>query len=226
VTPDPSLTKTTEDSKAGTEKPEFLLRLLSAVERNSSITQRVIALDLGIALGLANTYLKRCVKKGLIKVAMAPANRYSYYLTPKGLAEKSRLTAEFLRQSFNLVRTARSEFHNLFATCANRGWRRVVLVGAGELGEIATLSAIGQDVEVVGFVDASISTPTVAGLPVRRSVLDYPTIDAALIADLGHPQDAYESVASHLDPARILFPRFLPILRAPQPTLTPAPEET
>ena len=70
--------------------------------------------DLGIALGLANAYLKRCVKKGLIKVSQVPANRYAYYLTPKGFAEKSRLTAEYLSVSFNLFRDTRAQFTDLF----------------------------------------------------------------------------------------------------------------
>ena len=67
---------------------EIVLRLLTAVEKNSRVTQRSVSRDLGIALGLTNSYLKRCVKKGLIKVQSAPANRYAYYLTPMGLRKK------------------------------------------------------------------------------------------------------------------------------------------
>ena len=82
------------------------LNLLDVVEGNSAITQRSLAAELGVALGLTNTYLKRCAKKGLIKVKQIPSNRYSYYLTPSGLTEKSRLMAEFLKQSFNFFRLA------------------------------------------------------------------------------------------------------------------------
>ena len=91
------------------EEAKITLGLLSAVEANSALTQRSVASDLGIALGLANAYLKRCVRKGLVKVKQVPANRYSYYLTPKGFAEKSRLTAEYLSISFNFFRSARSD---------------------------------------------------------------------------------------------------------------------
>ena len=48
---------------------EIALGVLDAVERNPSVTQRSVAQELGIALGLANAYLKRCVRKGLIKVS-------------------------------------------------------------------------------------------------------------------------------------------------------------
>ena len=76
------------------DEAEITLGILNAVHQNERITQRSVAQELGIALGLANAYLKRCAKKGLIKVSQAPANRYAYYLTPQGFAEKSRLTAE------------------------------------------------------------------------------------------------------------------------------------
>ena len=56
-----------------------------------------------------NAYLKRCVKKGLVKVSGAPARRYAYYLTPQGFAEKSRLTVEYLSSSFSFFRQARED---------------------------------------------------------------------------------------------------------------------
>ena len=53
------------------------LELLKSVEVNSQLTQRSAANELGIALGLVNTYLKRCVRKGLIEIRQAPKNRYA-----------------------------------------------------------------------------------------------------------------------------------------------------
>ena len=72
------------------EKEEKLtLDLLNAIDQQSDLSQRHLARQMGIALGLTNSYLKRCARKGLVKVSEAPANRYLYYLTPKGFAEKS-----------------------------------------------------------------------------------------------------------------------------------------
>ena len=92
--------------------------------------------DLGIALGLANAYLKRCVRKGLVKVNQVPANRYAYYLTPQGFAEKSRLTADYLSYSFNFFRGARKQCESVLNDCAARGWRDIALAGVSDLGEI------------------------------------------------------------------------------------------
>ncbi|MFL6646678.1 MAG: winged helix-turn-helix transcriptional regulator, partial [Sulfurifustaceae bacterium] len=76
-----------------------LLELLDVVGQKSDVSQRHLARHLGVALGLANSYLRRCVRKGWIKISTAPANRYLYYLTPKGFSEKSRLTAKYLSTS-------------------------------------------------------------------------------------------------------------------------------
>ena len=111
------MAKTEIDLPDHDNESRITLGLLNMVDGNSSASQRSMAGDLGIALGLTNAYLKRCVKKGLIKVSQAPANRYAYYLTPKGFAEKSRLTTEFLSQSLNLFRHARAECTELFCLC-------------------------------------------------------------------------------------------------------------
>src|SRR5215471_20635773 len=94
--------------------PEIVLGLLTSVEGDSGITQRKLARDLGIALGLANAYLRRCVRKGLVKMRQVPLNRYTYYLTPQGFAEKGRLTAEYLAVSLDFFRRARSDCAALF----------------------------------------------------------------------------------------------------------------
>jgi len=54
------------------EDDRIVLNLLNSVDDGAQ-SQRRIAEDLGIALGLVNAYLKRCVKKGLVKVRQAPA---------------------------------------------------------------------------------------------------------------------------------------------------------
>src|SRR3982751_5896209 len=94
---------------ADAEKMRIMLGLLESVERGGEQSQRRLASELGVALGLVNAYLKRCVNKGLVKVSEAPARRYAYYLTPQGFAEKSRLTVDYLSYSFSFFRTARAD---------------------------------------------------------------------------------------------------------------------
>src|SRR3984885_16359772 len=118
------------------ESQQILLGLLQSVERDGGQSQRRFAAELGIALGLVNAYLKRCVKKGLVKVSEAPARRYAYYLTPHGFAEKSRLTVEYLGVSFSFFRQARAECAEIFAVARSCGFHGVAVVGASDLSEI------------------------------------------------------------------------------------------
>src|SRR6201984_2445515 len=106
------------------ENARIVLGLLESVERDGAQSQRKLASDLGIALGLVNAYLKRCVKKGLLKIGQAPARRYAYYLTPHGFAEKSRLTVEYLSFSFGFFRQAKADCSAALQAAAARGFDR------------------------------------------------------------------------------------------------------
>lgn len=116
---------------------ELSLQLLSTIGDDQSITQCSLALDLGIAVGLANVYFKRCVRKSWAKAQAVPAKRYADYLTPKGLSEKSRLVGEYLTSSLRFFRNARAQCAECLADSHDRGWRSLALVGDGDLAEIA-----------------------------------------------------------------------------------------
>jgi hypothetical protein len=186
------------------------LGLLDAVQRDSAVSQRRLSRDLGIALGLTNAYLKRCVRKGLIKMASTPANRYAYYLTPKGFSEKSRLTAQYLARSFHFYRDARDQCGALLAAAAASGRRRVALAGAGELAEIALLCALQHPVEIVGIL-----VPGAGGQLMGRPVADrleaLPPADAVLLTELATPQGTYDRLAREIEPARVLVPALLKV---------------
>ena len=140
------------------EDARILLDLLTSVERDGGQSQRRIASELGIALGLVNAYLRRSVKKGLVKVTAAPARRYMYYLTPQGFAEKSRLTVEYLSVSFGFFRRAKAECGAVFGMAAERGFSRVALAGVCDLAEIAMICALDTGVKVTAIVDDKVDS--------------------------------------------------------------------
>jgi DNA-binding MarR family transcriptional regulator len=203
-------------SQSMDSESEITLGLLNAINENSALTQRSLARDLGIALGLANAYLKRCAKKGLVKVAQVPSNRYAYYLTPKGFSEKSRLTGEYFSQSFKFFRAARVQCSDLFALCSERGWHDVALVGASDLAEIAVFCAREHSVNVTVIVDGAADDDAIfAGQLLWRDMAIVADADAALVTDLSDPQSTFEAVQRHLPDERVLTPRFLKVSRRP-----------
>ena len=122
---------------AGMPKTRIMLVYWSRLKaRGDAQTQRRLASDLGVALGLVNAYSKSCINKGLVKVRDAPARRYAYYLTPKGFAEKSRLTIEYLTHSFSLFSSGESGIHGHSAFRRGRGVSRLAVLGASDLAEI------------------------------------------------------------------------------------------
>jgi len=148
------------------DSDRILLGLLNSVEQDGARSQRHFAAELGIALGLVNAYLNRCIKKGLVKASQAPARRYAYYLTPQGFAEKSRLTVEYLSSSFGFFRKAKADCIKVLEIANKRQLNRLVLIGVSDLAEIAAICAIEGEVVLVGAVDPASKLDRFVGLPV------------------------------------------------------------
>ena len=197
------------------EDPAIVLRLLSAVERDSRVTQRRLSSELGIALGLANTYLRRCARKGLIKIRQVPMRRYAYYLTPRGFSEKSRLTAEYLTVSLDFFRRARLECTELLQSAAGRGWTRIALIGSGDLAEVGVLSAADAGATIFGIVDPARAGRHCAGYRVVSELSELETsIDAAMLCAIDNPQAQLKEALTAirdigLAPERLLVPSLL-----------------
>jgi DNA-binding MarR family transcriptional regulator len=198
----------TRDSDA--DQTRIVLGLLDQVERDGTQSQRHLASELGIALGLVNAYLKRCIKKGLIKVSAAPARRYAYYLTPQGFVEKSRLTVEYLSYSFGFFRQAKSDYSQLFEVAKQRNLTRVVLAGRSDLAEIASLCAIQSGVEIVAIVDATASDGRFVGHDLAPSfdAVARP-FDAVIVTDLMTARETCDAVIAQFGLDRVFIPDLL-----------------
>jgi DNA-binding MarR family transcriptional regulator len=192
------------------EKARIILGLLESLERDGAKSQRHLADELGIALGLVNAYLKRCVKKGLIKMKEAPARRYAYYVTPQGFSEKSRLTVDYLSSSFSFFRRARADCSHVLALAEARGWKRIALAGVSDLAEIATICALERGIEIVAVVDPRSTLPRFVTLPVHGSFDEIAAnIDGVIVTDLTTAAGTLAGVAGRLGYDRVLAPSLL-----------------
>lgn len=188
---------------------QILLGVLDLVERDPKVTQRSLAKELGIALGLANAYLKRCIHKGLVKVSQVPPRRYAYYLTPQGFSEKSRLTASYLAYSFSFFRQARAQLSDIFTFAAARGQRRLVLLGEGDLAEIAQLIAMKHPVKIAGVVPANGDSEKLAAELAALAPVDAVVITAAIDA-----HDTFLAANKLFPPDRVHAPELLRLRKA------------
>ena len=80
---------------------EYRYKILKILEANPEISQRDMARALGVSLGRTNFCLKALIERGLLKATnfRNSSNKlaYMYFLTPKGIEEKSVITARFLK---------------------------------------------------------------------------------------------------------------------------------
>ena len=198
--------------------------LLAALERREVVTQPALAKRLSISVGMVNALLKRAVRKGLVKAKAAPYKRWAYYVTPEGFQEKSRLVAQYLDASLAFFRMARREYRTLFLDGQRMGFRRFVLVGRGEVVEIALLAALEADAALVGILDREANTDRLHGLPVLRSLEEAEAWDALVITESRHPQEVFETLRDTVPVRQVLTPPFLRIVREPLDFTPPAVE--
>lgn len=192
------------------EQSRIMLDLLESVDQDGERSQRRRASEIGIALGLINAYLKFCVRRGYLKARKVSARTYRYMLTPKGFAEKSRLTLSRLSGSLEFLRATRAEFSDLFAEAERRMWREMVIVSASPLAEVCMLCALEHGIKIVAIVDPSSSEGRMLGVPLLRSLgeLDI-SFDGAAIADLQMPAQTRAWAEKAIGPQRVLVPQFL-----------------
>ncbi|MFC1859784.1 winged helix-turn-helix transcriptional regulator [Thermodesulfobacteriota bacterium] len=130
------------------------LKLLEEIDNDHVPSQRDLARSLNISLGLVNSFIKRLAHKGYFKVTTIPKNRVKYILTPKGAAEKTRLTYEYIQYSYEFYRSSRRRLRDLFKKLEEKKIRRIAFFGATDLAEIAYLSLQETTIELVAVVDA------------------------------------------------------------------------
>jgi predicted transcriptional regulator len=188
------------------------LRLLEAVHEDSRVTQRGLAGKLGIALGLANIYLKRMIHKGYIKCVNVQPNRISYLITPRGIAEKARLTYEFMDYSLHLYGEVRQHLREAMQDCAAAG-KRVAIYGTGEAAELAYLSLKESGLEPVAIFDET-GGHDFLGMPVRP-IAEHAATEFDLIIVAALDRSGKQSV----DLLEIGVPRekLFPLRRDPEP---------
>jgi len=178
------------------------LLLLSEVERDAHVTQRSLASKLGVALGLTNLYLKRLAHKGYIKISTIPPHRIRYLLTPQGMAEKSRLTYQYMQYSITHYRDMRTRLRGTLTDAMGDGVARVVIYGTGELAEMAYLSLKEMNLTLVGFIDDKGQDKFLSYPVCAPDVVGRWDFDAVLLTDLENGEKHREILGRYLEPEK------------------------
>jgi EPS-associated MarR family transcriptional regulator len=96
---------------------ETRYRILKLLEADPHASQRRISDELGISLGRVNYCLNALIKKGLVKANnfrnSENKRAYLYLLTPRGIEERTRVTARFLRVKLDEYEILKRELEEL-----------------------------------------------------------------------------------------------------------------
>lgn len=97
-------------SRRGEQQTEIRLKVMRLISQNPKMSTRQVANKVGISNGSAYYVLKALVEKGFLKLGNFNKNprkgQYAYFLTPKGISEKSSLTLSFIerkREEFQVL---------------------------------------------------------------------------------------------------------------------------
>jgi len=123
-------------------------QIITQLQEGMDLTQRQIAKNTGLSLGLVNLLLQRMIKKGLVKIEKLNARSLRYILTPKGMAEKVRLTCEHLKKSYAQISSLMEVVAAVVARAWRQGYRDVILYGpADEVLQILKIALAQQEIE-------------------------------------------------------------------------------
>ncbi len=183
-----------------TIEEKIQLDLLSELDKNGKASQRYLSDQLSIAVGLTNTYLNKCIKKGLVKVKQIPKARYFYYLTPKGFSEKSRLTFNYLTNSFDFFRKAKNECLKILSICKKKKYINIGIIGDGDLVEITELLSKQFSFRLVKINRNEI-----------KKINKLYSIEALIILEINNSQKVYDECIKVINYNNIFTPELLRI---------------
>jgi len=173
------------------------LKILEEIDSDSTPSQRDLAGKLNVSLGLVNSFIKRLVHKGYFKVATIPRNRIKYILTPKGVAEKTRLTYQFVQYSFQFYKKSRKKLRDLFNELSAIGVQQIIFYGVSDFAEIAYISLQETNIQLTAVIDVATEGKKffnlIAENPYKLNSIKY---DRILITDIQHREKILDDILS------------------------------
>jgi len=129
------------------------LQFLEELEKNPIVSQRELSHRFGIALGVTNACLRRMARKGWIRIRDLNPRRIGYYLTPKGILEKTRLTIHLISFRVQHYSELKKVIANRLLEMQRQGMQRIVFYGISDEMEVAYITLQGVNLKLVGIVD-------------------------------------------------------------------------
>ena len=106
-----------------------LQTIADTLKEDPLASQRVLAENAGMSIGLMNAVIKRFVERGWIMLSNVNLRKISYVLTSEGIAELTARSQNFARRTFELANKYNQQLCELVAQTKKSGKNKVILYG-------------------------------------------------------------------------------------------------
>lgn len=124
------------------------LDTLLELKADPSQSQRSLSRKLNISLGLTNSILQNLIHRGLIKVQKMTGRKILYLITPKGMVQATNFIYDRVRETRHYYQYAKDLLTARFTILYDKGARRAVIYGTGQLAEITYLSLLDSPLKL------------------------------------------------------------------------------
>lgn len=158
------------------------LQLLQHIENNPDTTQKELANIINGAASMVNVYISELEEKNYLVREYRSAKVVYYRITAEGVKRKNYLLITYMRELVDLYRLAKSNIEDFLRTVEGKGFKNILLYGAGEVAE--TIIGVIRDREltrmnVLAIIDDNPDK-------IRKTMLGYKVISRDDIKDYNH----------------------------------------
>ncbi|MDN5343208.1 winged helix-turn-helix transcriptional regulator [Oceanotoga sp. DSM 15011] len=172
------------------------MMILKIISKNSDTSQESLAKKVGIVPSMVNRYLKDFEDKDLIIKSGENRRRMSYQLTKNGQKRLQFLMVSYINEVSKLYTDTRDSFEELIKALKKHNLKNIFLYGAGVVGTIVLKVLNIEDINVLGFIDDSISKQgdKIHGIDILNpKEVDQFDYDAIIIASFRHSEEIKEN---------------------------------
>lgn len=173
--------------------------ILTKLSKENNITQRKIAKDLSLSVAMVNSYLEEYKNKGLIDMKCLSPKNVIYSLTFKGEERKKYLNISYLESVLKVYNEAKEECYQIFKKIVDKGYKNILLYGAGEVAEIllSVFNDSDEQFDIIGIIDDDVNK--IGTLLYGKSIISLNSIndlkyDAILISSYTNNEVIYQKL--------------------------------
>jgi predicted transcriptional regulator len=128
------------------------LKTLLEIKDDSSLSQRSLSRKLNISLGLTNAIIKNLIHRGLIKAKKDTGRKLLYIITPKGMANVSRLMYNRFQETLHYYHYTKDLLTAYLIKLYQQGEKTINIYGTGQLAEITYYAGISTPLKLNAII--------------------------------------------------------------------------